>query len=119
MTEWVVVGIYCDGTAAAGHDPTPVANYRRLAGDDGRVWAPMYSANGHEGPVDNQRVWLDADSNVTAPFTGRQAHDTFTCRVCGFNLPRRWEDIERVLDAAYDAPRPRIMLREWAGWLRR
>jgi hypothetical protein len=120
MTDWVVIGIYCDGTgrdgAATRHDPVPVMNYRRLVDTAGeRTWAPLYSSNDVQTPLDNKRAWLDGD---TVSDAGQRATDTFNCPRCGFNLPRRWEDIERILDIAYDLPRPRIMLREWAGWIR-
>lgn len=122
MTDWVVVGIYCDGKKDpdSRHTPEPVINYRRLVDAAGeRTWAPLYSSNDQLGPLDNKRVWLDGDT-VTDAFAGGRPHDTFTCplEACEFNLPRRWEDIERVLDIAYELPRPRILLREWAGWLR-
>ncbi len=122
MNAWVVIGIYCDGAGRDGagtrHDAVPVMNYRRMVDKAGeRTWAPIYSSNDVLNPLDSQQVWLDDKDTVTAPGAGR-AHDTFTCPQCGFNLPRRWEDTERILDLAYALPRPRIMLREWAGWLR-
>jgi len=117
--DWVVIGIYCDGTGRDGsatrHAPVPVMNYRRLvdkAGD--RTWAPIYSSNDVHNPLDNRRVWLDGD---IVSDEGQRAHDTFTCPECGFNLPRRWEDIERILDRAYMLT-DRITLRDWAGWIR-
>lgn len=120
MNDWVVIGIYCDGSGADGaatrHDPNPVMNYRRLEDAAGeRVWAPVYSTNDHPGPLDNQRVWLNGDQPAD---DGDRAHDTFTCGVCRFNLPRRWEDVEQLLDRAYSLPRPRVFLREWAAWTR-
>ena len=70
MNDWVVVGIYCDGSgedgAATRHDPVPVMNYRRLVDQAGeRTWAPIYSSNDVPGPLDNRRVWLDDGDTVS------------------------------------------------------
>lgn len=119
----VVVGIWCDGDTER-HDPVPVFLYRRLVDekDGSHVWAPVYSTNTHK-LVENQRVWLDADNNpvpaaqVLAGVDARP-HDTFTCSVCGFNIPRRWDDVEKLLDGLYRMPRPRVMLREWDEWIK-
>jgi hypothetical protein len=126
-TEWVVIGIYCDGSgddgSASRHAPEPVANYRRIADPEvGHLWVPLHSSNDRNAPLVSGREWLnDADEVVQerpGMMAGHRAHETFTCSVCPFNWPRRWEDVERVLDAAYELPRPRILLREWARWTR-
>jgi len=124
-TEWVVMGIYCDGRddSDSRHAPEPLANYRRIDDPEvGHLWAPLHSSNDRNAPLVSGRAWLnDADEVIPerpGMMAGHRAHETFMCPVCGFNLPRRWEDIERVLDAAYELPRPRILLREWAGWIR-
>ncbi|WP_133053641.1 hypothetical protein [Mycolicibacillus trivialis] len=124
-TGWVIVGVYCDGTgddgAATRHRPQVIQNYRRLVDVDGtRTWAPIYSAAGENGPRHARRDWLDADDNPAPPFDAdaRRANDTFTCEQCGFNLPRRWDDIERTLDQAHAVGWGQVVLRQWANRLR-
>jgi hypothetical protein len=124
-TDWVVIGIYCDGRDDddTRHAPEPIVNYRRVA-DSGGIhdWAPLHSSNDRSAPLVSRRAWLDANDKVVTErpgmMAGHRAHETFTCPECGYNLPRRWEDVERLLDVAYELPRPRILLREWAGWIR-
>jgi hypothetical protein len=128
MTDWIVVGIYCDGPGDDGdarrHPPQVVANFRRrLDGDGARYWAKLHTSNDSPEPLNDKLVWLNPDNEVVeqAPGGDRRSHralETFTCSVCGFNLPRRWEDVEKLLATAYDLPRPRVLLREWMNWIR-
>ena len=130
--EPVIVGIYCDGTAGNPHDRQVVANYQRMVGDSGEhAWAPVYSSNDHPGALAPVREWLNIYDQPVQPISpeapNRQrtadlrpvrAVETFHCELCGFNLPRRWDDVQRVLDTAYGLPRPTILLRELARWIR-
>jgi hypothetical protein len=126
--SWDVVGIYCDGKGDEGdgkrHRPEPIVNYRRLLDDGGkRYWAQLFTSNDRPEPLSNNDLaWLNGNE-VVAPARGDdrgdRAHETFNCPECGFNFPRRWEDVERVLDNAFDANRPRLILREWEKQIRR
>jgi hypothetical protein len=121
--NWTVVGFYCDGPEddARRHEALPIKPYRRMVHEDGTwTWAPLYSSN--DGPGDalrDVRTWLDpADQVVSGGMGSNRAVETFNCPECGFNLPRRFEDVAKVLDAAYAVGWTRVTLRQWAARLR-
>lgn len=120
-TGWEIIGVYCDGSgndgAATRHELRVLQNYRRLDADGTHTWAPIYTAAGENGPRHARRDWLDGDDRPVHPFAteAARANDTFTCDECGFNLPRRWTDIERVLDQAHAVGWQRVTLRQWAN----
>ena len=107
MSDWIVIGIYCDGRDGHRHQVESIRFYRRLADPDGtHVWAQLHSdPHRANGPgLRDTRTWLDDG-----------AHEQFWCRRCESNTRKRWDDVERVLDAAYGLDRKQLMLREWQG----
>lgn len=109
MSDYMVVGVYCDGRTGHRHEVEPIRFYRRLVDkhDGSHVWAPIHSiphASGNTAPLRDTRT-----------VQGTGTHEEFKCRRCHRNARRRWDEVQQVLDAAAAVDRRELMLRDWQG----